>query len=110
MDDSTLSVVLVTCPAGNEAGSLATELINRRVCACVNIIPGIRSIFRWEGKVSDEKEDLMIIKTASSRVEELKRAILELHSYITPEFVVFTADSAAEGYLGWVMRETSISS
>ncbi len=107
MSQEKLLIVLVTCPTGDAADKLATHVVERRLAACVNIIPGIRSIFRWQGQVSDEKEDLLVIKTTPARLEELRDTVIELHSYSTPEFVVIGADSVAEGYLNWAIGETT---
>lgn len=81
-------LALTTCVDSDSAASLAALLVERRVAACVNIVPGIRSIYRWQGKIEDETECLLIIKTVADRVVELKASIAELHSYDVPELIV----------------------
>lgn len=100
-------LALTTCADSDSAASLAALLVERRVAACVNIVPGIRSIYRWQGKIEDETECLLIIKTVAGRVAELKASIAELHSYDVPELVVLPVEAGASSYLNWIAEQTA---
>ena len=95
-------IVLVTTANAEEAARIADVLVSERLAACVNIVPGIESIYRWEGKVTRDKESLMIIKTTAERYDELERRVQELHSYSTPEVIAFRIDRGSEPYLEWL--------
>src|SRR6185503_5950545 len=95
-------IVLVTTSNAEEAARLADVLVSERLAACVNIVPGIESIYRWEGKVTRDQEALMIIKTTGERYDELKRRVKELHSYSMPEVVALKIDRGSEQYLNWL--------
>ena len=97
-------VVYVTAPP-DEAPDLARILVDRRVAACVNLV-SVRSIYRWEDQVQDEAETLMILKTSADRVDALKAAVTELHSYDVPEFLVLGVDAAHEPYAAWLRAQT----
>lgn len=96
--------VLVLTTAGNEpeAQKIAHELVERRLAACVNIVPRIQSVYRWEGKVETAEEYLLVIKTTKSRSGEVQGAIRELHSYDLPECIVISIESGSEEYLKWI--------
>jgi periplasmic divalent cation tolerance protein len=95
-------VVLVTVPAQSEADTIAEALISERLAACVNIIPGLTSVYRWEGKVLRESELLLVIKTTSDRYSELQARVKQLHSYTTPEIIALEFTNASEDYLAWI--------
>ena len=95
-------VLLITAPSEEEAASLANILVNERLCACVNIIPGVRSIYRWEGKVCDEREVMMVAKTASSLAPVLVKRVKELHSYDVPEVICLPITTGSGDYLDWI--------
>ena len=95
-------IVLVTTANAEEAARIADVLVSERLAACVNIVPGIESIYRWEGKVTRDHESLMIIKTTGERYDELERRVQELHSYSTPEVIAFRIDRGSEPYLEWL--------
>ena len=101
--------VLILTTTGNEseARKIAQELVGRRLAACVNIIPRIQSVYRWEGKVESAEEFLLLIKTARTRIEELQSAIRELHSYDLPELVVIAMEDGSEKYLNWIAESVS---
>ena len=101
-----LRVVLVTAPRGEPAARIARDLVDSRLAACVNIVPAVRSIYRWEGQVCDEGEDLLVIKTAAGRVDELAACVREIHPYSVPEVVALAADGVSPAYLAWVLAET----
>ena len=90
----------------DEAPDLARILVDRRVAACVNLVPQVRSIYRWQGQIQDEAETLMIIKTTADRVAALKAAIVELHSYDVPEFLVLAVADSHEPYAAWIRDQT----
>jgi periplasmic divalent cation tolerance protein len=96
--------VLVLTTAGNEAEAqkIAHELVERRLAACVNIVPRIQSVYRWEGKVETAEEYLLVIKTTKFRSAEVQAAIRELHSYDLPECVVISMEGGSEEYLKWI--------
>ena len=95
-------VILTTAGTEPEAAKLAHELVNRRLAACVNVIPQVRSIFRWQNRVQDEREWLLLIKTRRDRFEAVRAAIRELHSYELPETVLLDIDRGDEAYLRWI--------
>ena len=98
-------VVLSTCATEEEARRIAEELIRRRLAACVNLLPRVRSIYHWKGAVEEGEEILMIIKTARSRFEELRAELARLHSYEVPEIIALPVVDGAESYLEWIGRE-----
>ena len=77
-------------------------LVEKQVAACVNLVPGVRSIFRWEGKIDEEAEVLAVIKTTRGGYAALESAILELHPYDTPEVLAIPVEAGTAGYLKWV--------
>jgi len=95
-----LVIVLSTARHG-EGDAIAIKLVEDKLAACVNIAQ-VRSFFSWEGKLSDEREDLLIIKTGAHMVDSLKTRIKELHSYEVPEVVVIPIVGGDEGYLRWL--------
>ena len=99
-------IVLVTTSNAEEASRIAEVLVSERLAACVNIVPGIESIYRWDGKVTRDHESLMIIKTAAERYDELERRVKELHSYSTPEVIALKIERGSEQYLEWI-RDSS---
>jgi periplasmic divalent cation tolerance protein len=100
-------IVLVTTANAEEAARIADVLVSERLAACVNIVPGIESIYRWEGKVTRDHESLMIIKTTGERYDDLERRVKELHSYSTPEVVALKIDRGSEQYLKWLDESAS---
>jgi periplasmic divalent cation tolerance protein len=102
-------VVLTTVSNDEEAVKLVKELLDRRLIACGTLVPGARSIYRWQGKISDEREVLLLLKTRSARVEPLQAAFKELHPYKVPELLVLSVDTGLEKYLEWINGETSLS-
>ncbi len=100
-----LRVVLITAPDEREASRLARALVDERLAACVNLVPGLRSIYRFEGEVHDEGEVLMIAKTRADRFADLCRRVEALHPYRVPEVVALAAPEVAEAYAAWVLEE-----
>jgi len=97
-----VKIVLVTAPEGDSTVELAKRLVGAKRAACVNILPGVRSVYSWEGEVCDDKEVLLVIKTHSSELEGLKKEVLEHHPYDVPEFLVLPLDGGHHPYLDWV--------
>jgi periplasmic divalent cation tolerance protein len=95
-------VVLTTTADPKEAELLAHTLVEERLVACATIIPSIRSIYRWKGKVETGTETLLLLKTTSDLVPGLQTRLLALHSYETPEFLVLGVDSGSSAYLDWL--------
>lgn len=101
-----ISLVTITVGSGDEALSIARTLVAERLVACVQIIPRIRSIYRWKGQVCDEEEHLLLMKTRSDLFPTLQNRIRELHSYEVPEIVSFSITDGLPEYLSWVIENT----
>ena len=99
-------VVLTTLPDARRAEELVARLVQERVIACANIVPGLLSLYRWEGEVAREEEVLVLCKTVRSRVEALFGRITELHPYELPELVALSTADVSEAYCRWVRQET----
>jgi periplasmic divalent cation tolerance protein len=99
-------VVLVTCGTEDEAVEIAHALVEERLAACVNLISPVRSIYRWEGKIWDEKEWMLIIKTQKKRFEELEKKVKSLHSYSVPEIIALPIIEGSASYLKWLEENT----
>lgn len=95
-------IVLSTAGSEEEARKIAHHLVEQRLAACVNIVPRIESVYRWEGKVESNREYLLLIKTSSAMFPEVRDAILELHSYELPECVEIAVENGSSEYLQWV--------
>lgn len=102
-------VVLTTVANDDEAVKLVRALLDRRLIACGTLLPGARSLYRWQGKVADEREVLLLLKTRSARLEPLQEAFRELHPYKVPELLALSVDTGLEKYLEWINAETSLS-
>jgi len=96
-------VVLTTVGPDFDAAMLARALVEQRLAACVNIVERIRSIYRWEGNVSDDAEQLLIIKTTDERVDALREELLRRHPYAVPEFVVLPV-TTSDAYGAWLLE------
>jgi periplasmic divalent cation tolerance protein len=99
-------VVFVTVNGEEEGRRIAGAIVEESLAACVNIVPSIRSIYKWEGSIEDEEESLLIIKTVKGRLEDLKKTIAEIHSYDTPEVIALPVEGGSDDYLNWVRNET----
>jgi len=99
-------VVLTTAGSEEEARKIADALIERRLAACVNVVGGVTSVYRWEGTIQRDPEVLMIIKSTEARLEALKNRVAELHSYQVPEIIAVPVSEGWPAYLDWVRKET----
>ncbi len=95
-------VVLVTAPSEAMARELGQRLVDERLAACVNVVPGVTSIFVWEGKREEVSEALLVIKTRAERYPALQQRVLELHPYSVPEVLALAVEAGAPAYLRWV--------
>jgi periplasmic divalent cation tolerance protein len=95
-------VVLVTCGSIGEARKIGHRVVERKLAACANILPGVESIYRWKGRVERGREVLVVMKTSSKRLRELEREVKRMHSYDVPEFIVLPIVAGSREYLDWV--------
>ena len=95
-------LVLTTCPSMAEAEGLAEELLKARLAACVNIVPGVLSLYEWQGKMEREQEFLLLIKSRSDRFAELEALVQANHSYDTPELIAVPIEQGLGPYLRWI--------
>ena len=102
-------VVFVTAPSHEVASKLARSLVTSRLAACVNILPGITSIYKWEGKVNEEKEVMLVIKTTQNAMPALTEHIKSKHPYDVPEVIGWPIQEGSENYLKWVTDEVCVS-
>lgn len=109
MPHSDAIVVFTTVSSEDEAVTLIRTLLERRLIACGTMVPGARSLYRWQGKIADEREILCVLKTRSARVDALQAAFGELHPYKVPELLALSVDTGLEKYLEWINTETSLS-
>jgi periplasmic divalent cation tolerance protein len=98
-------LVLSTAPSTAEGTIIGRRLVEEHLAACVNVLPGARSIFFWEGRVQEADEALLVIKTRRARYQDLERRILELHSYSVPEVLALSIDMGTPPYTAW-LRES----
>lgn len=99
-------VVLVTTASEEEAARIGRAAVEAQLAACANVLPGIRSIFRWEGKVSDERESLLLLKSRSDLFQELAATVKKLHSYEVPEIIALPISAGSPDYLDWLRNST----
>ena len=98
-------VVLTTCASDEEAARIARSLVEKRLAACINVLPAVRSFYRWKGAIEDEQESLLVIKSSRALFDQLRVEIEKLHSYQVPEVIVVPIVDGSEGYLEWLDRE-----
>ena len=101
-----LLVVLSTFPDAAAAHAAAKVLVNERLAACVNLVPGVVSVYRWKEKVETSQEVLAVIKTTAGRYPELEQRLKEIHPYEVPEIVALPAAAVADTYLAWVTENS----
>lgn len=105
--ENTYMVVLVTASSQEEASNIAKRLVEDCLAACVNILPSIRSIYRWQDKICDDQETLLIIKTEARKLKLLMDRVKEMHSYDLPEMIALPIVGGWEPYLAWLGKETA---
>jgi periplasmic divalent cation tolerance protein len=100
-------IVLTTTASEDEARKIARYLVERRLAACVNIVPRVASIYRWQGKVEEAHEWLLVVKTTTAAFGQVRESIAELHSYELPECVCLTIEDGSPTYLQWIAESVS---
>jgi periplasmic divalent cation tolerance protein len=100
-------VALSTVASAEDADTLARALVERRLAACVNVVPGVVSHYRWRDALQRDAEHLLVIKTRAERLEALRAAFAELHPYELPELVALTVAGGSDAYLRWLDAETA---
>jgi periplasmic divalent cation tolerance protein len=100
-------IVYTTCGKAEDAEKLAHRLIEGRLAACVNVLPGVRSYYRWKGTIENDTELLLIIKTARGLVDSLRQEMEKLHPYELPEMIVAPIIDGSPNYLAWLEQEVS---
>jgi periplasmic divalent cation tolerance protein len=101
-------IVMTTVASADEAVRLVRELLERRLIACGTLLPGARSIYRWETRVADEQEVVLLLKTRSARIAALEMAFAELHPYKLPELLALPVVGGLARYLEWINDETTL--
>jgi periplasmic divalent cation tolerance protein len=99
-------VVLSTVPNDKVGERIARALLEENLVACVNMVPGVRSLYRWQGAIQDDQEVLLVIKTRDDRYEKLEQRLRELHPYEVCEILAFEVSDGSKAYLNWVLAET----
>lgn len=105
-DHTDAVVVLTTIGADADAAALARTLVDERLAACVNVLPPVTSIYRWQGKVDENREQQLLIKTTAARLPSLEARLRTLHPYEVPEFLVLRVAGGSDAYLDW-LRESA---
>ncbi len=100
-------VVLVTASSRDEASRLAEAVVGERLAACVNIVGGVRSIYRWQGEICDDEETLLVIKTRRDKFAAIEQRITDLHSYDVPEVIALPIEQGAASYLDWLVSQVA---
>jgi len=100
-------LILCTCPNAESASRIARALVEERLAACVNRVPGLTSVYRWQGEIHEDNEVLLLIKTQHERFESLRARIIELHPYDVPEVIALEIAAGHAPYLEWLRTETS---
>jgi periplasmic divalent cation tolerance protein len=98
-------VVVSTCDSEEQSVKVAQSLVEKRLAACVNIIPGARSIYRWKGKIEDAPEWVLLIKSRRDLFDALRTELQKVHSYEVPEVIALPLVDGSESYLAWLDRE-----
>ena len=100
-------LVLTTIGVDDDARAFARVLVDLRLAACVNIVDRVASVYRWEGRVSEDEEQLLVIKTTDERVPALREEVLRRHPYQVPEFVVMPIGETSDAYGAWLLESVS---
>ena len=101
-------IVLTTAPNIEEAENLAERIVTAKLAACVQILPAMKSVYIWEGKISKDAENLLLIKTLEAKFDELEKFIQTNHSYDVPEIVAIPAEKVSKNYLNWLNESLNI--
>ncbi|RJG02363.1 divalent-cation tolerance protein CutA [Noviherbaspirillum sedimenti] len=99
-------LVMTNMPDATSAEQLAHALVNARLAACVNCLPGVRSVYRWQGEVEQAEETTLLIKTVQGRYAELEAAIRKAHPYQVPEIIAIAPSASWPAYMQWIAQET----
>jgi periplasmic divalent cation tolerance protein len=99
-------VVFITTSSYEEARKIADTLIDRKKAACVNIVPGVNSLFRWKGKIEEAEESLMVVKTRAELFPDVVSLVKSIHSYEVPEIIALSIVEGSPDYLEWLKKET----
>jgi periplasmic divalent cation tolerance protein len=102
-----IRVVLVTVPDAEAALALARQVVEDRLAACGNVIPGVKSVYRWAGEVQEDAEALVLFKTTEEALPELEKRVMELHSYDVPEFLALPVIHGHAPYVRWLLGEVA---
>lgn len=105
---SDVLIILCTFPQTEQARQIGTALVERQLIACVNLIPAVESIYRWQGKVETTAETLAIFKTSRAIFPAFQQALTELHPYDVPEIIALAPDQVAEPYRSWVLNNVAL--
>jgi periplasmic divalent cation tolerance protein len=105
--ETSVCAVLTTAPDRATAEALARALVDERLAACVNVVPGVCSVYRWQGEVQQDDELLLVIKTGVARAQEVAARIKDLHPYDLPEVLALPSVGGSPAYLQWVETETT---
>lgn len=100
-------IVFCNCGSADEAERIARTVVTKQLAACANILPSIRSIYRWQGAIEDATEHMLVMKTRAELYEALEREIHALHSYSVPEVIAMRIERGSQSYLNWIASETA---
>jgi periplasmic divalent cation tolerance protein len=100
-------LILCTCPDEATARIIADQLVDQQLAACINILPGLTSVYQWQGKRESAEEHLLLIKTTTEAYQALEQAITELHPYELPEVIAVPITQGLSGYLQWIEQQTA---
>ena len=101
-----IQLVFCTCPDSDTAARIAEALVEARLAACVNQVPGLRSVYRWQGRVERADEVLLVIKTTADRLQTVQQRIVALHPYELPEVIAVEVAGGLSAYLDWIAEQT----
>jgi periplasmic divalent cation tolerance protein len=107
-DVKDVTVLLCTVPSEEVGTALAKALVQEGLVACVNVVPGVRSIYRWKGEVCEDAEHLLVMKSVRSRSGEIAERVKALHPYETPELIALPVGGGMDGYLAWVREQACV--
>jgi periplasmic divalent cation tolerance protein len=107
MSEAEVRVVLVTAPSAEVGAAIARTLVEERHVACANLVPGVRSIYRWEGRIEDDEEVLLILKTRAECCDAVAARVKDLHPYALPEVIALPVTDGSRAYLDWVRHEST---